>query len=76
MVGKLLWILGWALVIWSSLVGLPFIGLFLLGFVASGGREYGGELAGMLLLATAGIVSGLIVIKLGKWLGRSGKRDA
>lgn len=69
-VAILLQIVGWGLVAWSAVVGLSFVAIFLLGFVVSSGGEYGGELAGMLMLTTLGTGVGYAVARLGKSLSK------
>jgi len=72
-IGKILFFLGWALAIWSAVVGLLFSGIFLMGFVGTGGREAGGQLVVMLLLTVAGFTTGYLIAKCGKLLTHNKK---
>lgn len=71
--GKLLFFLGWGLAIWSAKVGLLFSVILLIGFIGTGGREYGGELAGMLSLTAVGFTTGYLLAKFGKLLFHDNK---
>lgn len=69
--GLLLLIAGIALLTAGIAIGLPFSGIYLLGFVGTGGREAGRELL-MFLPATLLVCGlGLGFIKLGKRMRRT-----
>ena len=72
LLGLLLLLMGIALLVAGLAIGVPFSSIYLMGFVGTGGREAGRELAMFLpaTLACCGIGIGLI--KLGKTLRRSG----
>jgi len=67
-IGKLLLFLGWGMAISSTVVGLLFSAVFLMGFVGTGGREAGDQLIGMLLLTGAGFTIGYLIAKCGQML--------
>ena len=71
LVGIVLMLLGWGGAAWSGVVGLAFSAVFLQGFIGTGGREAGGELAVGLLLTVIGVVLGLMVGRFGLILLRS-----
>lgn len=71
-IGYLLQILGWGGAAWLGLVGGSFSAIYLMGFIGTGGREAGGELALMLGITVAGAMVG---IGLGRW-GRRLVRQA
>ena len=66
--GQLLILVGTLLLAAGAVIGLPFSGIYLLGFVGTGGREAGRELM-MFLPATLLVCGlGLGMVKLGKRL--------
>ena len=75
LIGKLLLLLGWGFAICSTAIGLSFSAVFLMGFVGTGGREAGGELAGMLLFTVVGFTIGYVVAKFGKSLSQNKKAN-
>lgn len=62
---KLLWMAGLLLTGWLAMVGLSFSGVYLMGFIGTGGREAGPELAGALVIALLGVASTWWVLRLG-----------
>ena len=44
-IGRILQVLGWGCVGWFGVVGGGFSAIYLFGFIATIGREYGGELS-------------------------------
>lgn len=74
LVGIVLMLAGWGGAAWVGVVGLAFSGVFLQGFIGTGGREAGAELAGSLLMTVVGVVLGLLVGRFGLRLlrGRAG----
>ncbi|MEQ8262297.1 hypothetical protein [Pseudohaliea sp.] len=66
--GTLLIIAGAGLGAWSLLVGGSFVGLLLMGFIGTGGREAGDQLAVMALLTVAGVGAGYGLLRLGRRL--------
>lgn len=68
LIGKFLYIIGWGLAVLSAVIGLSFSGIFLMGFLGTGGREAGEELAVMLFFTVTGFAIGYAIAKLGKWL--------
>lgn len=53
------------------MVGGSFSVVYLLGYLGTGGREAGGELALALAATLAGIGIGLLLVKLGSWLAKN-----
>ncbi|MBC9071987.1 hypothetical protein IAI53_08430 [Thauera sp. CAU 1555] len=70
-IGKSLMVVGWAALAWVVMAGGSFSAVFLMGFVGTGGREAGGELAVMLGLTLAGALVAYAVARFGRWLARS-----
>lgn len=66
--GTLLIIAGAGLGAWSLLVGGSFLAILLMGFIGTGGREAGDQLAVMALMTAAGIVAGYLLLRLGRRL--------
>lgn len=69
-IGRILQVLGWGCVGWFGVVGGGFSAIYLFGFIATIGREYGGELSVVLPGTVVGIIVGLVVAKLGGKLAR------
>ena len=69
-VGVLLQLAGWGAAAWCGLVGLAFCGVYLMGFIGTGGREGGGELLVMLGLTAACVAVGYGMARLGGYLAR------
>lgn len=61
-VGALMVAVGVLLGVGAAMIGLPFTGVYLMGFIGTSGREAGGELAmiGGLTLAALGIALALV----------------
>lgn len=72
LIGAILLMVGWGLAIASAVIGLSFSAIFLIGFVGTGGREAGGELAGMLAFTVIGVAAGYALAKLGASLKKAG----
>jgi hypothetical protein len=72
LVGLILLLLGAALLAAGLVIGVPFAGVYLLGFVGTGGREAGRELAIFLPATVLACGIGIGFIKLGKHLRRAG----
>jgi hypothetical protein len=68
--GLLLVIAGVLLLAAGIFLGLPFTGIFLLGFIANAGREAGRELAIFLPATVAALGIGYLLLKLGRYLRR------
>jgi hypothetical protein len=66
--GTLLIIAGAGLGAWSLLVGGSFLAILLMGFIGTGGREAGDQLAFMALLTVAGVSAGYGLLRLGRRL--------
>lgn len=66
--GRLLWILGWLCVGACVMVGGSFIGIFLIGFIGTGGREAGRELLQFGGYTLLGLLVSWSLIQLGAWL--------
>lgn len=69
--GILFQLVGWGLVAWCGFVGLAFCGIYLMGFIGTGGREGGGEFLVMLGLTAACVGVGYGLARLGAYLARS-----
>ena len=69
-------LVGWGGAAWSGVVGVAFSGVFLQGFIGTGGREAGGELAVTLVLTVTGVVLGLWVGRFGLVVLRGGSNNA
>jgi hypothetical protein len=76
LLGVLFLIIGVLALTAGLVIGMPFSGIYLLGFVGTGGREAGRELLLFLpaTLAVCGV--GYALIKLGKRLRADPKREA
>lgn len=72
--GLLVLILGVLLLVAGAGIGVPFTGIFLIGFVANAGREGGRELFTFLPATLLVCGLGLGFIKLGKYLRRPSTR--
>lgn len=68
--GKVLYILGFLCLGWFVLVGGSFSGIYLMGFIGTGGREAGGELAFMVVATLVGAGVGWLLIRVGSRLSR------
>ena len=66
--GLLLLIVGVLMLTAGLALGLPFSGVFLVGFIGTGGREAGRELALFLPLTLIACGLGLALIRVGRWL--------
>ena len=66
--GLLLLITGVLMLTAGLALGLPFTGVFLIGFLGTGGREAGRELALFLPLTLIACGIGLALIRVGRWL--------
>lgn len=66
--GKSLQLLGWLCAGWFGVTGSMFSGVYLMGFIGTGGREAGGELVLALGVTLGGVLVGLLVAKLGGWI--------
>lgn len=74
-VGLLLLVLGILLLTAGLALGLPFTGVFLMGFLGTGGREAGRELALFLPLTLGACGLGWALIRAGRWLRPSAPRE-
>ena len=68
--GILLQLVGWGAAAYCGLAGLAFCGVYLMGFIGTGGREGGGELLVMLGLTAACVGVGYGLARLGTYLAR------
>jgi hypothetical protein len=73
--GTLLIIAGAGLGAWSLLVGGSFLAILLMGFIGTGGREAGDQLAVMALMTAAGVAAGYLLLRLGRRLAPPRTRD-
>jgi hypothetical protein len=68
--GLLLLVAGALLLAVGVFLGLPFTGIFLLGFIANAGREAGRELAIFLPATVAALGIGYVLLRIGRYLRR------
>lgn len=68
--GILLQLVGWGAAAYCALGGLAFCGIYLMGFIVTGGREGGGEFLVMLVLTAACVAVGYGLARLGAYLAR------
>jgi len=75
-IGFLVLFLGFALVLAAITIGVPFVGVYLMGFIGTSGREAGGELLLMsvLTLAVGGV--GVVLMLAGRALGQRARARA
>ncbi|MCB1555298.1 MAG: hypothetical protein KDJ14_15975 [Xanthomonadales bacterium] len=66
--GIFLQLVGWLAGLWCALVGGSFCLVYLMGFVGTGGREAGGELAVMFGLTLFGALAGYLLARWGRYL--------
>ena len=70
LIGSFIFLLG-ILALAAGVLSLPFTGIYLAGFIGTGGREAGDELL-MFLLATLLLGgTGFVFLKLGIWLRKA-----
>ncbi len=70
LIGSFILLLG-ILALAAGVLSLPFTGIYLIGFIGTGGREAGGELL-MFLPATLLLGgAGFVFLKLGIWLRKA-----
>ncbi len=67
---------GGALALFSLVAGSAFSVILLMGFLGTGGREAGDQLAFMLVSTVLGFAIGYAIMKAGRWLARGERPSA
>jgi heme O synthase-like polyprenyltransferase len=68
--GVLLIVVGGVLLLGGVVIGVPFTGVYLMGFIGTAGREAGRELFALSLLTLSALAVALLLIKAGRALRR------
>ena len=76
LIGMILVVVGTVCAVWCGFVGGAFTAVLLLGYIGTNGNEAGRELAFMATGTGVGVVTGVLIAKLGLWLNKRGRADA